>query len=83
MLEQLASGAYRYLEHLVVQLSPRFEIEDAETVRRGLKAYFETVKVERIVEMPQMALPPCCIKPDSGPGGSHTWTDPFVCDRML
>ncbi|TBU38686.1 hypothetical protein BD309DRAFT_994292 [Dichomitus squalens] len=40
MLEQLAPGAYRYLEHLIVQLSPGFEIEDAETVVGELKAYF-------------------------------------------
>ncbi|TBU30883.1 hypothetical protein BD311DRAFT_776590 [Dichomitus squalens] len=75
MLEQLASGAYRYLEHIIVQLSPRFEIEDAETVVGELEAYFRTVSIQRIVEMPQMPLPPCCVEPDSGPGGSYTWTD--------
>ena len=61
-----------------MQLSPGFEIEDTETVRRELKAYFNTVDIERILEMPQMALPPCCIEPDSGLGGSHTWIDPFA-----
>ena len=78
MLEQLAWDARRYLEHLVVQLWPRYGFEDAETVRRALEAYFKTVDIGRIVEMPQVALPPCCVEPDSGPGGSHTWTDPFA-----
>ena len=78
MLEQLTSGTYNgCLEHLVVQLSPRFEIDDAETALGQLRRHFHTVCVEEIEKMPQMLLPPCCIEPDEGPGGSYPWTDHF------
>ena len=80
MLDQLASRTYRdggRLGHLVVQLSPRFKIDNAEATVGRLGRHFRTVTVERIEKMPQMPLPPCCVEPDEGPGGSYTWTDRF------
>ncbi|KAM5542235.1 hypothetical protein V8D89_004108 [Ganoderma adspersum] len=62
-------------ENLVVQLAPRFEIEEEEAAVAQLRRHFRTVTVERIDvgETPQMPLPPCCVERDEGPGGSYAW----------
>ncbi|PIL29928.1 transcription factor [Ganoderma sinense ZZ0214-1] len=72
MLEQLALGGYGYLERLVVQASPRFEIDEGEV--GALRAHFKEVVVERILELPRMWLPPVCVGADDGPGGRDAWT---------
>ena len=72
MLEQLALGGYGYLENLVVQASPRFEIDEAEVA--ALRTHFKSVTVERILELPRMWLPPVCVGADDGPGGRDSWT---------
>ncbi|TBU30879.1 hypothetical protein BD311DRAFT_863833 [Dichomitus squalens] len=46
-LRLLAPGAFRNLDHLIGQLSPRFEIEDAETVAGELETYFQTAYADR------------------------------------
>ncbi|KAI1790420.1 hypothetical protein LXA43DRAFT_1182462 [Ganoderma leucocontextum] len=78
MLRQLEASKHRYLEHLVVEMSSRFEISDTEATVEELRAHFQTVRINRIEDMPEMPLPPCCVEPDAGPGGSYTWTNPLM-----
>ena len=73
--ESQATGGGVCPENLVVQLVPRFEIEQEREAVAQLRRHFRTVTVERIDEgeRPRMPLPPCCVELDEGPGGSDTW----------
>ncbi|KAM5542233.1 hypothetical protein V8D89_004106 [Ganoderma adspersum] len=83
MLGQLASAAHDHLKHLVVQLSPRFKLDDVEAAVAQLRGHFRTVTVERIHEIPRMPLPPCCVERNEGPGTSYTWTERFLCMMLM
>lgn len=57
MMEDLATGSYTYLKHLVLQTTPHIRVFDADVAR--LQDHFETVHVEQIEELPCM---PSCVE---------------------
>ncbi|OJT04931.1 hypothetical protein TRAPUB_4273 [Trametes pubescens] len=69
ILEELASGAYDYLEHLVLEIPPSFRI-DAGDIER-LRGNFKTVEMRVIDEMPEIALPAYCVEPAAWPGNAR------------
>ncbi|RDX53012.1 hypothetical protein OH76DRAFT_1480055 [Lentinus brumalis] len=72
MLTQLKTGAYDYLEHLVVQMGPQLVVRETDLVQ--LRAHFTTVQLENVDEdLPEMPLPSYCDDPRAGPHGSQGW----------
>ncbi|KAL1940633.1 hypothetical protein VTO73DRAFT_8068 [Trametes versicolor] len=66
LLEELASGAYDYLEHLVLEIPPFFRVDPRDIER--LRGNFETAEVRVVDKMPGIALPEYCVEPEVRPG---------------
>ena len=54
VLEELASGAYGYIQHIVLQVTPHLSVNEADVER--LREYVPTVEVERVAELPSMPV---------------------------
>ncbi|KAH9917372.1 uncharacterized protein BXZ73DRAFT_105534 [Epithele typhae] len=54
MFRDLASGAYRYLERLVLQTTPLVQVADVDLAR--LREHFVSVQHERVAELPRMEI---------------------------
>ncbi|OJT04932.1 hypothetical protein TRAPUB_4274 [Trametes pubescens] len=65
ILDELASGAYDYLEHLVIEVPHGVYVDDGDFAR--LRGYFETARIAVVDEMPAMALPDYCVEPAAWP----------------
>lgn len=65
ILAELASGAYDYLEHLVIEVPGHVRV-DARQVAR-LRPHFKTTQVRVVDETPTMALPEYCVEPRAWP----------------
>ncbi|RPD59390.1 hypothetical protein L226DRAFT_219533 [Lentinus tigrinus ALCF2SS1-7] len=64
MLAQLKTGAYDYLEHLVVLAVRQLVISEADLAQ--LREHFSTVKAEYVDVLPGMPVPACCNEPRAG-----------------
>lgn len=69
ILEELASGAYDYLEHFVLEIPPFFRVDTRDIER--LRGNFETAEVRVVDKMPEMALPEYCVEPAARPGDAQ------------
>ncbi|EIW65257.1 uncharacterized protein TRAVEDRAFT_42635 [Trametes versicolor FP-101664 SS1] len=65
ILYELASGAYDYLEHLVIEVPHGVYVDDEDVVR--LRGYFKTTRIVVVDETPTMALPEYCVEPAAWP----------------
>lgn len=65
ILDEVSSGAYNYIRHLVLETPSRVDV-NAEDVER-LRTHFETVQVRVVDETPTIALPPYCVEPAAWP----------------
>ena len=54
VLEELASGAYGFIQHIVLQVTPHLSVNEADVER--LREYVPTVEVERVAELPSMPV---------------------------
>ncbi|KAL1940632.1 hypothetical protein VTO73DRAFT_8067 [Trametes versicolor] len=68
LVDELASGAYDYLEHLMIEVPSHLQWMDVDggDVAR-LRAYFKTMQVRVVDETPTMALPEYCVEPSAWP----------------
>ena len=71
LLNQVGTGAYGYIENVVLQMTRRLAVNRKDLAR--LEAHFGRVTFQRIDSMPTMPLPEYCTEPYAGPGGSSTW----------
>ncbi|RDX51477.1 hypothetical protein OH76DRAFT_294627 [Lentinus brumalis] len=71
MLAQLRTGAYDYLEHLVLQVVRQLVINESDLSQ--LREHFSTVEVEYVDVLPDLPLPAYCNEPRAGPYGSGCW----------
>ncbi|EIW65265.1 uncharacterized protein TRAVEDRAFT_42643 [Trametes versicolor FP-101664 SS1] len=65
ILCELASGAYDYLEHLVLEIPHRVSVNQGELAR--LREHFVTAEVKVMDDMPEMDLPAYCVEPGAWP----------------
>ncbi|KAI0741809.1 hypothetical protein C8Q80DRAFT_1274171 [Daedaleopsis nitida] len=68
LLREMETGAFGYLDHLVLRVASFFEIDEGELDR--LRTHFSTVRVEHMDTPRAMMfpLPDCAVEPESFPG---------------
>ncbi|KAI0638822.1 hypothetical protein C8Q77DRAFT_1151859 [Trametes polyzona] len=67
LVEELESGAYDYLVHLILEVPSLVDVVKDELAR--LRTCFQTSRVSILEEStPDVALPPYCVKPESWQG---------------
>ncbi len=65
ILDELASGAYDYLEHLVLEIPHSVSVNPGELAR--LREHFVTAEVKVMDNMPEMDLPSYCVEQAAWP----------------
>ena len=70
LLDQIGTGAYGYLENVLLQVTRPLEVDEEDLAR--LEACFRRVAFQRIDSVPDMPLPEYCTEPHASPGGSST-----------
>lgn len=65
ILGELASGAYDYLEHLVLEIPHRVSVNPGELAQ--LREHFVTAEVKVMDDMHEMDLPAYCVEPAAWP----------------
>ncbi|KAL1940621.1 hypothetical protein VTO73DRAFT_8056 [Trametes versicolor] len=65
ILEELSSGAYGYIRHLVLETPPHVSVDAGDV--DGLRAHCEVVEVRVVDETPTIALPAYCNEPAAWP----------------
>ncbi|EIW65266.1 uncharacterized protein TRAVEDRAFT_42644 [Trametes versicolor FP-101664 SS1] len=68
LVDELASGAYDYLEHLVIEVPGHLrwmDVDGGDIAR--LRTHFKTTQVRMVEETPTMALPEYCVERSAWP----------------